>query len=411
MEIRYPNYYKKFHCIAGDCPDTCCAGWEIPVDADSEKRYRAAAKSGAIKNKNFARKLKKYVRNGRIISDDVTCPFLNRDGLWEMYMELGADSLCHTCARHPRHLEDYGNLQEMVLLLSCPEAARLILEENDGGFYTRNFPERQGNMEGIDEEFLELLLRMRELIWKTAKEETFLLSHRMAYSLALGHDVQRRIQKEACGEIPEVLERYGRTGAMERFLAQWEQMKDGADTEHVRREQADTENTDTVYTWIGKLLKEFAGLDVICKDWPKWMETVQKNSKRRRTVCTENCRSDRKMEGWKQISGEQLTGDLEAQLEKSWSRIFEYYIYSFLLSALYDEDVLSKIKMAVCCTVCTRELFYACSLQDVETDLADICHAVARQIENSDENRQRLELAMKKEMFESRRIINALLEL
>ena len=117
------------------------------------------------------------------------------------------------------------------------------------------------------------------------------------------------------------------------------------------------------------------------------------------------------MEGRKQISGEQLTGDLEAQMEKSWSRIFEYYIYSFLLSALYDEDVLSKIKMAVCCTVCTRELFYACSLQDVETDLADICHAVARQIENSDENRQRLELAMKKEMFGSRRFINALLEL
>ena len=28
MEIRYPNYYKKFHCIAGACPDTCCAGWQ-----------------------------------------------------------------------------------------------------------------------------------------------------------------------------------------------------------------------------------------------------------------------------------------------------------------------------------------------------------------------------------------------
>ena len=140
MVVRYPNYYKKFRCIAGDCPDTCCAGWEIPVDKASEKRYREAYRHGKISNKAFARKLKKYVKQGRIISEDVTCPFLNRDGLCEMYIELGPDALCHTCARHPRHLEDYGNLHEMVLLLSCPEAARLILEENDGEFSLPNEP-------------------------------------------------------------------------------------------------------------------------------------------------------------------------------------------------------------------------------------------------------------------------------
>ena len=152
MEIRYPNYYKKFHCIAGACPDTCCAGWEIPVDKASERRYRQARKSGDIQNQDFARKLKKHVKHGRIISEDVTCPFLNQDGLCEMYIELGPESLCHTCARHPRHMEDYGNLHEMLLLLSCPEAARLILEENTGGFYIRTVPERQGNVDGIDEE-------------------------------------------------------------------------------------------------------------------------------------------------------------------------------------------------------------------------------------------------------------------
>ena len=29
MEIRYPEYYKQFRCLAGECPDTCCVGWEI----------------------------------------------------------------------------------------------------------------------------------------------------------------------------------------------------------------------------------------------------------------------------------------------------------------------------------------------------------------------------------------------
>ena len=156
MKIRYPNYYKKFRCIAGDCRDTCCAGWEIAVDPVSEKRYREEQKRLKKMNPVFAEKLKRYIKKGYIISEDVTCPFLNEEGLCEMYLELGPDSLCHTCKRHPRHMEDYGNLHEVMLLMSCPEAARLILEENDGSFYTRDLPERHGNMDGIDEELLEL---------------------------------------------------------------------------------------------------------------------------------------------------------------------------------------------------------------------------------------------------------------
>lgn len=28
-----PDYLSEFHCLASECPDTCCgAGWEIPID-------------------------------------------------------------------------------------------------------------------------------------------------------------------------------------------------------------------------------------------------------------------------------------------------------------------------------------------------------------------------------------------
>lgn len=385
MEIRYPNYYKKFHCIAGDCPDTCCAGWEIHVDAASEKRYRAAVKKGEIQNKEFARKLKKHIKHGRIISEDVTCPFLNRDGLCEMYMELGPDSLCHTCARHPRHREDYGNLQEMVLLLSCPEAARLILEENDGGFYVRKNPKRHGNLDGIDEEFLGFLLQMRECIWTITKEESMPFNRRLAYTLALGHDVQRRIQRGKCDEIPNVLERYTRSDAEKRFFVQWKQEKD-------------TEGIGDA--WIADLLDEFAALDPVYRDWEKLMEIG------RVQICgmgsETNCMNKKTYDA--------IPEEPAANSETQWSSIYQYYIYSFLLSALYDDDVLSKIKMAVCCTILTIQLFHACRYQDAERELADLCHAVARQIENSDINRQTLERVMRKEAFSSRRIIGALLE-
>ena len=37
MQYIIPHYYKKFACIGGDCPDTCCAGWQIMIDPFTEK--------------------------------------------------------------------------------------------------------------------------------------------------------------------------------------------------------------------------------------------------------------------------------------------------------------------------------------------------------------------------------------
>ena len=40
MLIRTPDYYDKFKCIAGECKDTCCAGWEIMIDDKALEKYR-----------------------------------------------------------------------------------------------------------------------------------------------------------------------------------------------------------------------------------------------------------------------------------------------------------------------------------------------------------------------------------
>ena len=37
MEYVYPDYYRQFTCIGGECPDTCCAGWEIVIDDKASK--------------------------------------------------------------------------------------------------------------------------------------------------------------------------------------------------------------------------------------------------------------------------------------------------------------------------------------------------------------------------------------
>ena len=35
MKITKPDYYDRFRCLAGGCPDSCCKEWEVQVDADS----------------------------------------------------------------------------------------------------------------------------------------------------------------------------------------------------------------------------------------------------------------------------------------------------------------------------------------------------------------------------------------
>ena len=39
--IRRPSYYKDFRCIASDCTENCCIGWEIDVDEDTLAYYKS----------------------------------------------------------------------------------------------------------------------------------------------------------------------------------------------------------------------------------------------------------------------------------------------------------------------------------------------------------------------------------
>ena len=40
MILRKPDFYDKFQCTASKCSDTCCVGWEIDIDKNSQEMYR-----------------------------------------------------------------------------------------------------------------------------------------------------------------------------------------------------------------------------------------------------------------------------------------------------------------------------------------------------------------------------------
>lgn len=124
MILRKPDFYDSFRCIASQCSDTCCVGWEIDVDKASLERYRKV-------NGDFGAKLMENIADGhfKLLPHD-RCPFLTGENLCEIYRNLGEGALCDICREHPRFVEVYGNIMERGLGLCCEEAARLLLAGN-----------------------------------------------------------------------------------------------------------------------------------------------------------------------------------------------------------------------------------------------------------------------------------------
>ena len=183
MKLYAPKYYKSFQCIADKCEHSCCIGWEIDVDSETLKRYECLdggygdVIKGSISydgNPHF-----------KLYADD-RCPHLNKQGLCEIILHFGEECLCDICREHPRFY-NYTDVAEVGLGMSCPEAARIILESPD---YTSM--EEVGEVSADD--FIEFNGRiMREKVYATLGESSLCYSERLAriygdYGISLGKD-------------------------------------------------------------------------------------------------------------------------------------------------------------------------------------------------------------------------------
>ena len=184
MKLIIPEYYHKFHCIASDCPDSCCKEWSVDVDTDTAVFYRALP--GALGER--LREVLLDTEDGVVMKiEDGRCPMWRQDGLCRIQAELGHDALCQVCRDFPRLHHDYGELVELGLELSCPEAARLILCAASDAVITQSSPD-----EGVSEdpEMLAVLYRSREAALAFLESTTLPLPQALAVLLLYSHDVQ-----------------------------------------------------------------------------------------------------------------------------------------------------------------------------------------------------------------------------
>ena len=188
MEIFYPKYYDSFSCIASACPDSCCKEWSVDVDADAAAFYRQLP--GALGDR--LREVLQDTEDGTIMAiENGRCPMWRADGLCRIQAELGHDGLCKVCREFPRLTHDYGELKELGLELSCPEAARIILSGRDNAILSRTVP--GGEEPEYDTEAMAILRRTRGTFFAFLEATPLPFPKILTAFLLYAHSVQEEL--------------------------------------------------------------------------------------------------------------------------------------------------------------------------------------------------------------------------
>jgi len=188
MIITKPDYFDSFRSIAGSCPDSCCKEWAVQVDEASAAYYRSL--SGPLGDR-----LREVLcdEDGETVMTiaDGRCPMWRDDGLCRIQAELGEDALCKTCREFPRLTHDYGDFVELGLELSCPEAAKFILNAPFAFPLVLETPEMSETE--YDEEAMAVLKATRETMLALLSDTTRPVGQTLALALLYGCQAQSEL--------------------------------------------------------------------------------------------------------------------------------------------------------------------------------------------------------------------------
>ena len=204
MIIRKPDYYDNFHCIASDCPDSCCkAGWQIVVDDDTLDFYRSV--DGKLSN-GFYNYIEKKDGEYMFTNTNGACDFLDKNGLCNIQKEYGLERLCRTCRVYPRYNYNFGGLTELGLELSCPTVAEILYNIKEIISYKEEKNDELPVPNEIDAELFNFLIKCREKSIDIIQNRKYSLNKRISDFLAFNEAVHKCIRKNKY-EVPKYNEK------------------------------------------------------------------------------------------------------------------------------------------------------------------------------------------------------------
>lgn len=148
-----PRYTQRFHCIGSDCEDTCCVGWTVHIDKKTYKAYRTQSHPDIQPVITLIKRLDNPESDSRFavlpLGDTGYCP-AQKEGMCTVHATLGESFLSDTCQNYPRLNRRVNGQPEQSLSLSCSEAARLaLLDEDAFDFVESPVSVREGTLSDI----------------------------------------------------------------------------------------------------------------------------------------------------------------------------------------------------------------------------------------------------------------------
>lgn len=360
MYYRKPHYYDKFSCTAEQCQDTCCAGWQIVIDENSLEKYSNVSGDFGIRLLNSIN-----WREGIFEQYEKRCSFLNAENLCDIYKELGADALCDTCRLYPRHIEEFENLREFSLSLSCPVAAKMILQCQE----PVRFLEEEDEKEECEEDFedfdfllFDCLLEVREKLFSIVQNRTIPIEKRMYCVLKIAKNLQTALDE---GELFE-----------RDFMAE---------IELCLQEKAE-DFSGNLYEIVQAFRKDLLRLEVLREEWKTNLKAADNLFQKGETWYVE--KRDRYKAEIKNTIGQEQWDIYKEQL-------LMFFLYTYFCGAVYDDMIYSKGVLSVISVFWIEEITFwrwaADEGQIEEKNLLETAYRYAREIEHSDENLNLLE--------------------
>ena len=409
MIYTYPDYYKKFNCIADKCPDTCCGKWQIVIDDDSLERYQeydGDYRPELHRKVNWKEGVFRHGRSGK-------CAFLRDDMLCDMYIHMGKDSLCTTCREYPRHTEEFENVREISLSLSCPEVARILMNITDKVTFVTEEDDEDEVFDDFDYFLYSNLEDIREAILNVIQDRSVDIRSRIERVIQIGASAQRHYDEgdlvmwDECEEQdkPEI------HGEHEEYM--------------LLQKQAMflIEDLELLYDdWDDVLIESqeflFGGGEMAfaenTKRFEAWWEThneisycqpEQKSDTAENVVTEDDAAGNDVIEddvAWNDATDNHFEdvkacgGGIRMTMDIFLEQIIVYFISTYLLGAVYDDNISGKVNACVGHAVELYMLLMARWLRNGETlstdDLIELSYRYSREIEHSDENLEQVEV-------------------
>ena len=298
MKKTVPDFLRDFHCIASACQDTCCAGWEIEVDSVSAEYYRSIP--GA-----FGEELRKRLETEEgedffRLTRQRRCPFLDEQNLCRIYQNLGEEALCDICTEHPRFYNWLGADTEEGLGLCCEEVRRLLFTHPEPIRFETEELEASGEEEDEDP-FLPLLLKIREAGFSLLQDRSVSVAQRLIRLEVFLMEMQDLLDQGQ--ELTEV--------QIQKAFAACRQQT------YQKDPLSEEELTD--------ILDVCLKLEYLGTELPDVLRRIRERLPEL------------------QVSGDALL-ERRSEQEYEWEHLSVYYLYRYLVEALYDWDLALRLQ-------------------------------------------------------------------